>query len=75
MLRAPVNDKIKVLLLVHRNRLLSDIIRVIGRMRNLNSPSFWAKELSQPLSTMAVQMWVMVSMLRCGVAIWRIDTD
>jgi hypothetical protein len=75
MLWTPVNYKIEVILLIHRNRLFPDIIRIIGRMRNLNSPSFWAQELSQSLSTMAMQMRMMMSMLRCGLASRRINTN
>jgi hypothetical protein len=75
MLWTPVNYKIKVILLIHRNRLFSDIVRIIRRMRDLNSPSFGTQELSQSLSIMAMQMRMMMSMLRCGLASGRINTD
>jgi hypothetical protein len=70
-----MNDNIEVILLVHCDRLFPDIIRLVRRMRNLNSPSFRAKELSQSLSTMSMYMGMVVSMLRSGITSRRIGAD
>jgi hypothetical protein len=41
-----MDDQVKIVLLIDRNRLFSYVIRFIGRMHNLNSSSFWVKEVS-----------------------------
>jgi hypothetical protein len=38
----------------------------------MDAPAFWTEELSQPFSTMPVQVWMMVSMLCCCRASRRI---
>jgi hypothetical protein len=70
-----MNDNVEVIFFVHCDRLFSDIIRLVRRMCNLNSPSFRAKELSQSLSTMSMYVGMVVSMLRCGIISRRIGAD
>jgi hypothetical protein len=74
MLWTTMNDNIEVNLLARGDRLLPNVIRLIGRMSHMDSLSFRTEELSQSFCSMSVQMG-MVSMLRCDLACGRVSAD